>query len=231
LRFRPIIPIIFAAVMFVFNSPLPARPSHIICDNFSDLSSWDDMYFKNVRYHTLYSIVKDGDKTCLKAQSYKSASGLMLRSAFNVYEFSRLRWRWKVDNVYEKGNHKTKEGDDYPMRVYVVFKDEGFFASLGNAFSADPLPGKTLMYIWESKETEDKMVASPRSSKAKLIIKESGESRLGQWVSEEVNMVDDYHAAFGKYPPETATLAIMNDADDTQEASTSYLESIEVYRD
>jgi hypothetical protein len=217
--------------MIVLACQAHARPSHFLCENFADLTGWNDMYFKNVRYHTLYTIAKNGDKTCLRAESFRSASGLILKTSFNVYEYSKLKWRWKVENVYAKGDHKTKEGDDYPMRIYVVFKDEGFLNSIGSAFSADSLSGKTLIYIWDNKETTEKIVTSPHYSKSKMIIKESGSSRLGQWIDEEANITEDYNAAFGKYPPETASIAIMNDADDTQEASTSYLDLLEVYRD
>ena len=39
-----------------------------------------------------------------------------------MYEYLRIRWQWKITNVYAKGNARTKSGDDYPIRIYVMFE-------------------------------------------------------------------------------------------------------------
>jgi len=55
-------------------------------------------------------------------------------------------------------------------------------------------------------------------------------NKANTWVDEEVNILDDYNKAFGKSPPSTASIAIMNDSDNTGEDSVSYIDFIEVYR-
>jgi hypothetical protein len=50
------------------------------------------------------------------------------------------------------------------------------------------------------------------------------------WVEEDVNIVRDYREAFGSEPPPVASLAIMNDSDDTGERAVSFIDYIEVYR-
>jgi Ca2+-binding EF-hand superfamily protein len=47
---------------------------------------------------------------------------------------------------------------------------------------------------------------------------------------EERNVVEDYRRAFGSDPPARATLGIMNDSDNTKEASVAYVGFIEIYR-
>ena len=47
--------------------------------------------------------------------------------------------------------------------------------------------------------------------------------------SQEVNILEDYKAAFGKDPPEIASIAIMNDSDNTKESSISYVDYIVIY--
>ncbi len=49
-------------------------------------------------------------------------------------------------------------------------------------------------------------------------------------IEQEVDIVEDYHKEFGDYPPSIATLAIMNDSDNTGESAISFLDYIEVYR-
>jgi len=61
-----------------------------------------------------------------------------------------------------------------------------------------------------------------------MIILEAGGDNAGKWLQEEVNIVEDYVEAFGTMPPPIASLAIMNDSDNTGEKSVSYTDFIEV---
>jgi hypothetical protein len=49
-------------------------------------------------------------------------------------------------------------------------------------------------------------------------------------VEEEANILEDYTKAFGAAPPAIASIAIMNDSDNTGESSVSYVDYIEVYK-
>ena len=55
-----------------------------------------------------------------------------------------------------------------------------------------------------------------------MIVVESGETKLRQWVSEERNVFEDYEKAFGKKPPMITGVAIMTDTDNTGESATAY---------
>ena len=59
---------------------------------------------------------------------------------------------------------------------------------------------------------------------------ENGEKKIGQWLIEEVDILDDYKRACGKEPPPVASIAVMNDSDNTGEKSIAYLNYIKVYR-
>ena len=78
-----------------------------------------------------YTPVKEGGKSILKAESRASASAIVCRRTFNVYETPRLRWRWRVSQLSDGGNPKEKAGDDYPIRVYVFFQYDPAKATLG----------------------------------------------------------------------------------------------------
>jgi hypothetical protein len=85
-----------------------------------------------------------------------------------------------------------------------------------------------LNYVWASGPNADDMIVSPFTDKARMIALEKGPARVGQWVDETAGIIDDYRKAFGKDPPKTASIAIMNDSDNTGEAAVSYVEFIEV---
>ena len=49
-------------------------------------------------------------------------------------------------------------------------------------------------------------------------------------VGEEADVIEDYKKAFGVSPPAVASIAIMNDSDNTGESSVSYIDFIEVFK-
>jgi hypothetical protein len=85
-------------------------------------------------------------------------------------------------------------------------------------------------YVWTGHEIPERIITSPYTDKAKMIILEQGRNKLGMWVDETVNILEDYRKAFGKDPPATAGIAVMNDSDNTGESAVSYLEYIEVFK-
>ncbi len=73
-------------------------------------------------------------------------------------------------------------------------------------------------------------MTNPYSSRSKMIFLRMGGEQTGRWVEESVDILADYRRAFGEDPPATASLAIMNDSDDTGQSAVSYVEFIEIYR-
>ena len=65
-------------------------------EDFNDLENWKPLFFPKIKRHTEYTIEKDVERSCLKAQSNASASGLILKKEFNVFEYPKLKWRWKI---------------------------------------------------------------------------------------------------------------------------------------
>ena len=223
----------------VTTALLPAQ-GHLVLfrEEFTTLDQWRPLYFPKIKKHSSYTIQSDGEVSVLKAESNASASALIFKKTFNVYEYPLITWRWKVENIYEKGNEKTKEGDDYPLRVYVIFEynptNSGFlerlkYASAKLLYGEYP-PHSSLNYIWANRNQAEKIITSSYTERAKMILLQSGPSKVGTWQTEEVNIVEDYERAFGTKPPAVASLAMMNDSDNTGEHSVSCLDYIEVYK-
>ena len=233
------VPIVVFLLSLVFIPPCHAQEKQVLFrEDFRSLENWRPLYFPNVRRHTVYVIdAKDGD-SCLKAESNGSASALVYKGEFNVYEFPSVRWLWKVENVYQKGDPEKKSGDDYPIRVQVVFKYDPERAgrlmrieyTLAKKVYGEYPPQSTLSYVWASREDQKAIMASPFSNSIRLMALEKGGKKSGIWCEEEINIVKDYREAFGADPPPVAGIVIMNDSDDTGEKSVSYVKSIEVFR-
>ena len=59
-----------------------------------------------------------------------------------------------------------------------------------------------------------------------MFVMQQGEENTGAWMTESVNLLDDYRAAFGEDPLVTATIAIMADSDNTGESATALVDYI-----
>ncbi|NOZ43503.1 MAG: DUF3047 domain-containing protein, partial [Alphaproteobacteria bacterium] len=57
---------------------------------------------------------------------------------------------------------------------------------------------------------------------------ESGNKKLGKWITETRNIYNDYKKAFGKKPPLVSGIAIMTDTDNTNSSAVSYYGDIEM---
>jgi len=207
-------------------------------EDFATLQNWRHIYLPRVERHTSYTIEsKEGDHW-LKAESNASASALVYRGEFDPYEYPRARWCWRVDNVYQKGDPGKKSGDDYPIRIQIVFKYEPEkasrlrrieFALAKKAYGEYP-PASTLCYVWASRQDQKTIMASPFSATIQLVALEKGPRLCNTWREEEIDILRDYRQAFGTDPPRTAGIIIMNDSDDTGERSVSYVRFIEISR-
>jgi hypothetical protein len=130
----------------------------------------------------------------------------------------------------KKGDARRKEGDDYPARIYITFEYDpsklGFFEKaiyeIARLRYGQYPPLGAINYIWESKTPIGMMVLNPYTDRVFMIVVETGEAKLNQWVSEECNIYEDYKKAFGQEPPMISGVAIMTDTDNTGEIATAY---------
>ena len=220
------------------ESPNAQEKAVLFHEDFATLDNWKPFYFPKIKRHSVYSIQKDGERHYLKAESNASASAIVYKDSFNVYDYPRVRWRWKVNSVYVKGDARSKAGDDYPMRVYVMFEYDpdtaGRFEKLKYGLAkkmyGEYPPHSSLSYVWSSKEGPESIVVSPYTDRAMMVLLQRGARNVGTWQEQEVGIVEDYQKAFGANPPLHARIAIMNDSDNTGEHSISFMEYIEVFR-
>ena len=228
-------------MLLIFLFPISVRgqaKAVFFKEDFNDLEDWRPLYFPTIKRHSTYRIMKENDSSFLRTESKASASGLIFKKEFNVFDYPKVSWRWKVENVYQKGTAEEKSGDDYPIRIYIIFKYEPETASFGQRLKyrlaktiyGEYPPHSSLSYVWANRKHQQRIIPNPYASEARMIVMEAGTEKAGQWVEEEVDIIEDYRNAFGTIPPGTASVAIMNDSDNTGERSVSYVDYIEVYK-
>jgi len=164
------------------------------------LTDWE---LKNVKGSTDYHLIIEDGQTVLKAFSHDSATALIRKISFQPSKHRYLRWSWKIAGTIKAGDEKTKAGDDYAARVYVVFPGRFFWQTTA------------INYIWANKLAKGYFVPSAYTANSKMIAIESGNGKAGQWLTEERDLFADYRTLFGIDPPEAEAIAIMTDTDNT----------------
>ena len=191
----------------------PGFCEDLLLGNFraGDLAGWNPKVFKG---KTSYSLVIDGQMRVLKVHSRVAASGLYKEVTLEPRKFPVLRWSWKIGGTIPNGNERTKEGDDYAARVYLVFPRTLFWKT------------KAINYIWANTLPKGEALPNAYTANAMMVAVESGDENAGTWVTEERNVYEDYRRLFGEEPPEIGAVALMTDTDNTGEEATAYYGNI-----
>lgn len=166
------------------------------------LTGWEEQTFRG-RKKTVYRIVTDGGERVVEARSRGGASGMIRRIEVDPSRWRYLTWRWKVAGIIPAGDERTRKGDDYAARLYLVFP---------GGFLRQP---RALVYVWANRLPKGGALPNPYTSRAMVLAVESGNGRAGHWVTETRDVVADFRRLFGTDPPRLGAVAIMTDSDDT----------------
>ena len=194
-----------------------AAPDRILIDDFENglKPGWTTKIFKG---ETHYSVVKTDQGQVLQAQSNAAASGLVYEIEYAPAEYPILAWRWKIEKTIDKGDERSKAGDDYAARIYVIFP-HWFFPKT-----------RTLNYIWANHLPQNEILPNAYTGNAMMLAASSGPDEAGTWVKVRRNIVEDYRRAFGEDPPEVGAIAIMTDTDNTGETVLAWYDDILISR-
>jgi Protein of unknown function (DUF3047) len=172
---------------------------------------WKEKVFKG---RTDYRVVREATGNALQAESHGAASALILEQAIDLKESPVLSWRWKVEKTLAKGDARSKAGDDYAARIYVIFP-HWFFPKT-----------RAINYIWANKLPLGTVVPNSFTSRAIMIAVQSGEEHVGKWMAESRNVRADYRAIFGEEPPLAGAIAVMTDTDNTGGSAVAWYDDI-----
>ncbi len=195
---------------------------------------WALQTLPKVQRQTRYDLVNDGGTIVLRARAESSASSLRHGLFADPKLTPVLRWRWRTERVLQGADITRKDGDDFSARLYVFFdrsedsmtiKERTLF-KLGRARYGDQLPSAALCYVWDNRQPVGKIFDNAYTSFVAMVVASSGDAQVGQWVSLQRNVSEDYRRAFNTDPPRIIGVAVSVDTDNTGEATTSYFGDI-----
>lgn len=206
----PLLGLILATNIAAASAATPLR-----IDDFENGLSplWEKKSFHG---ETTYSVVSDGAGHVLHARSQGAASGLLFKKEYQLPDYPLLSWRWKVRGIIPGGDETQKSTDDFSARVYVVFP-HWFFPKT-----------KTISYVWGNRLAKGAALPSPYTSNAMIVAVESGTEKVGEWMTERRNVLEDYRRLFGAEPPLVGGIAIMTDTDNTGASAEAWYDDLQI---
>ena len=201
-------------VGMVISFSAGARSSTVTLTTFetTGLSGWEEKSFKN---QTRYQLIRQTGALVLNAVAEASASVLYNKKEISLLATPILNWSWRVEQTYGKINEQSKQGDDYPARIYVVAK-------------TGPFPWNTLAlnYVWSSSSEKGQHWPNAYTEKAHMIVLRSGEEDTKQWVTEKRNIRQDFKTYFDKDIETIHGVAIMTDSDNTGKTGEAFYKDL-----
>lgn len=210
--------LISLTMLILLIIPEYVMAEELVIGNFpiEGLAGWERKSFKGT---TEYRLTPENDTTVVKAKSQGAASGLVKKISFDPKKYRYLRWSWKILHTISGGDEKTKAGDDYAARIYVVFPGTYFWQM------------KAINYIWANHLNKGDSLPNAYTSSAIMVAVQSGPDSTGQWHAEQRDIFTDYKNLFGSDPGEASAIAIMTDSDDTGENAIAWYGDITLSTD
>jgi hypothetical protein len=160
-----------------------------------ELDHWQAKSFKGETRYTL----RQG---ALCADSRASASGLFRELQVDLAETPLLHWSWRLERAPAAGDERSKAGDDYAARVYVVFSGGALFWRT-----------RAINYVWSAAQPMGAEWSNAFTASARMLAVETGEARAGEWIHESRDVRADFRRLFGEEPPAVDAIAVMTDTD------------------
>ena len=180
-----------------------ARAETLTVGSFSSegLNNWKSHSFHGeTSYRT---VIRDG-RQVIRAESSGSASVLFRELRIDLEKTPYLNWSWRVKNILPGLDERTKPGDDYPARIYIVTGD-GLL----------PWQSKAVNYVWAGTLPKETHWLSAFTDSSLMIAVRSGDSEVGAWVREKRNVKADFQQFLGRPVRYINMIALMSDTDNS----------------
>lgn len=156
-------------------------------------------------------------KQFLRSIPKRSATGLYQKIWPPINEVGLVRWRWRVDAIQRNADLRDLEREDVAAAVIFVFGEP-------TLLNRD-VP--TISYVWSATPVSNGMAFFSRRYKSMAYIKLHGTPQAGTWQTEQRDINADYRMLFGSSVAPLKYVAIFNDNDQTQEATSAVFGSID----
>ena len=182
--------------------------------------NWVERGFSSVTQANNFSVATEANGNhYLRVESVHSSSGRGIYVRFSPQQCPYLSWRWKISNTISDADIRRRDADDAAAKLYLIFAGPSWW---------NPLDKRVLVYVWDN--------AAPIGSvhpntwlpdQGRMLVLQSGEEKVGQWISERVHIHRDFTRAFqGEAPRRVEALAFLADTDNTSSDGVAGLDAV-----
>ena len=165
---------------------------------------------------TTYAVVEVDGRQALHATSRSANAGLIRRFEVEKPTVAQLSWEWKVPRcLAHPENERTRAGDDYAARVFVVFET-----------SVIPLRTRAINYVWAAREPAGARYVSPYTKNVGICVMRAGDADAGRWLEESRDVLADYRNFFGEPPKRISAVAVLVDTDNTRTEAEAWFANL-----
>jgi hypothetical protein len=170
---------------------------------------------KSFTGETHYTLVDSSQGKVLQASANASSSGLVMSKRVDLFDTPYLNWSWTAQSSLAGMDERSKQGDDFVARVYIVMDGGWQFWNT-----------RALNYVWSSNQQRfshwDNAYAGDA---AKMLAIRGVESLVNQWHLEKRHVYQDLIEYFGDLGSDKKNqqayryidaVALMTDSDDSK---------------
>jgi hypothetical protein len=158
-------------------------------------------------------IDNDGHRVLhLKSDSDSSTISADVKGKVNLKETPILEWRWRVTRLPRGADARKSATDDEAAQIYVTWPR-----------FPQAVRSQIIGYIWDTTAPAGSTFKSEKTGTVTYVVLQSGTSRLGQWITERRNVVEDFRKIYGEEPENPAAVAISIDSDDTGSSAEAFV--------
>ena len=193
------------------------------------MTGWRHLTFPG-KAHTEFSYMRQDVREAVAVTAASSASMLSSKVRVEPAELGSVKFSWKVPQLIPGADIASREDDDSPVRVVLIFEGDrsrfsardAMLSELVHTLTGEPMPYATLVYAWCNKREPGTLVKNPRTDRVRTMVVESGAKKLNQWLDYERNIRADYERAFGEAPGALTAIGIMTDSDNTHSTAQAW---------
>ena len=186
---------------------------------------WQLIRFDKSAPPTSYSVKEWDGLAAIEARAESSMALLGRKVEIDLHDTPILCWRWRVEHVLKSADIHKRSGDDYAARIYLAFSlpEEAMSLTtkatlkIARSIWGKDMPDAAINYVWDNKHPLGMQVANAYTSRAQMIVQQTGNTHAGKWIEERVNVKTDVAKLFGTDKAKLFLLAIAADSDNTKE--------------
>lgn len=188
-------------------------------------SGWEHQTLPKVPQANSFAIVDDGGLRVLRVHSEAAASNWLAKLSGETPRRPVLQWRWKVSRALAGSDLRSKQGDDYAARVYVLFDFPDDRLNLADrlrlraarVLAGTDVPGAAICYVWGQAQPPGTSAWNPYTDRVRMVVIDSGDTYAQRWRNVRRDVHADWDEAFGGAMPRIAAVAVGADTDNTRD--------------